>query len=466
MQFPNLTTVNHEEECRRFTAILNRRGQGGVETVNLEELDVLQTDLEILLASVGRRLKLLESEIQTLQNWQDKKDVKLPVNTPTTTSKGKVLPEPAPSVKRGKAVSSTSDERPIKKFKDSSVKVPSLPPPSVASPAARTKSKLPQGKGQDSESVHSPAELPRVVKNECVDRFWQAMEGYCRPITDDDIKFLEEQIRKTDEEESVFFKVSLLGRHYREVWAEEDLLEEVAEGNKVNDKRHSSYSNHTNSSTPNGSNGTAEPSALLKKAELRYPLHAGADLFNVEESPFGPLTQRLVSAFLEENLLTPIDDLVTDLGENAEEAPAISPRILAKQLNIGNPAALERRIQRELEEQGILEVASEEEEEVEDDPNDEILTALKQAQSSLKPLLQWKGRHLKDLLIKAKEQQSRQQLWKQFEECDAKLHDEYRKLNLARQKKKPNLKRERECVKKVLKEWWSIYQSLDESYDG
>ena len=67
---------------------------------------------------------------------------------------------------------------------------------------------------------------------------------------------------------------------------------------------------------------------------------------------------------------------------------------------------------------GILEP---EEEEVEDDPNDEILTELKQAQANLKPLLQWKIRHLRDLLKKAKDQQARQQLSKKFDECDAKV---------------------------------------------
>jgi hypothetical protein len=69
---------------------------------------------------------------------------------------------------------------------------------------------------------------------------------------------------------------------------------------------------------------------------------------------------------------------------------------------------------------GILEVASEEEE-MEDDPNDEVLMTLKQAQANLKPLLQWKVRHLKEVLKKAKDQQARQQLWKKFEECDAKV---------------------------------------------
>lgn len=36
--------------------------------------------------------------------------------------------------------------------------------------------------------------------------------------------------------------------------------------------------------------------------------------FSMEESPFGPLTQRLVSALLEENLMTPMDDVMTDMG--------------------------------------------------------------------------------------------------------------------------------------------------------
>ena len=38
----------------------------------------------------------------------------------------------------------------------------------------------------------------------------------------------------------------------------------------------------------------------------------------MEDSPFGPLTQRLVSAFLEENLMTPMDDIITDLGGMSE----------------------------------------------------------------------------------------------------------------------------------------------------
>lgn len=45
---------------------------------------------------------------------------------------------------------------------------------------------------------------------------------------------------------------------------------------------------------------------------------------------------------------------ISKFAESPDEAPAISPRVLAKQLNIGNPAHLEKRIRKELEEQGEI----------------------------------------------------------------------------------------------------------------
>jgi flagellar motility protein MotE (MotC chaperone) len=47
------------------------------EGIVVEELDQIQVDVETLLAAVGLRLKQLEEEKNTLNNWQDKKDGKL-----------------------------------------------------------------------------------------------------------------------------------------------------------------------------------------------------------------------------------------------------------------------------------------------------------------------------------------------------------------------------------------------------
>lgn len=56
-----------------------------------------------------------------------------------------------------------------------------------------------------------------------------------------------------------------------------------------------------------------------KKTNIILFLHYLCILFyflivsNMEESPFGPLTQRLVSALIEENIMTPMDDTMNEI---------------------------------------------------------------------------------------------------------------------------------------------------------
>ena len=51
-------------------------GRSEDDGIGYEELDTLQTELETLLASVAKRMRQLENEIQVLTDWQDKKDKK------------------------------------------------------------------------------------------------------------------------------------------------------------------------------------------------------------------------------------------------------------------------------------------------------------------------------------------------------------------------------------------------------
>ena len=48
---------------------------------------------------------------------------------------------------------------------------------------------------------------------------------------------------------------------------------------------------------------------------------------NVDESPFGPLTQRLVSALIEENIMTPMDETMTDLGGGKDDQGMILSKV-------------------------------------------------------------------------------------------------------------------------------------------
>jgi hypothetical protein len=74
---------------------------------------------------------------------------------------------------------------------------------------------------------------------------------------------------------------------------------------------------------------------------------------------YGPLTQRLISSLIEQNLMTPFDTEITDYLENHKPPPQplyMSPRSMAKRLNLNTNvhSSLERKIKKTLIEQGIL----------------------------------------------------------------------------------------------------------------
>ena len=73
-----------------LSPVLARSYEDGI---GLDEADTLQTELETLLAAVAKRMRQLEVEINTLNNWQENK-----------------VPSPVPSVgkpekTKGKSVS-------------------------------------------------------------------------------------------------------------------------------------------------------------------------------------------------------------------------------------------------------------------------------------------------------------------------------------------------------------------------
>lgn len=426
LQFPDLEPVDHVTQCQKYTHILSRSEEDGI---GIEELDAIQTDLETLLAAAGLRLKQLENEKQILVNWADKKDIKgFKSNKPDTPVSGK----------RGKVI----EDKPNKKFKGSESGKGSHPTPPGP---GRPKSKIAQTKAQELDfSADSPLDLPRLPKNDAVNRFWASVEPYCADITNEDAKVLED-ILTTHDEEADYFRVPPLGKHYAEKWAEEDLIEEQREGSKMNEKRRSQYNNNNNSMS-----NSNDATTLLKKAEQS----------NMEESPFGPLTQRLVSALIEENIMTPMDDTMNEITggkESPDEAPAISPRMLAKQLNIGNPAHLEKRIRKELEEQGILDC----EDKVEDNPDDEILTELRQKQQELKAVSNYVVSVTKTLLDKTREEMKKQELKKKLATADAEVLEAYRKIQATRQKKKTPTKKERDSAWKAIKERETIKRQIE-----
>lgn len=61
LQFHDFKSVDHVKVCPRYTAVLARSEDDGI---GIEELDTLQLELETLLSSASRRLRVLEAETQ------------------------------------------------------------------------------------------------------------------------------------------------------------------------------------------------------------------------------------------------------------------------------------------------------------------------------------------------------------------------------------------------------------------
>lgn len=63
LQFHDFKSVDHLKVCPRYTAVLARSEDDGI---GIEELDTLQLELETLLSSASRRLRVLEAETQVI----------------------------------------------------------------------------------------------------------------------------------------------------------------------------------------------------------------------------------------------------------------------------------------------------------------------------------------------------------------------------------------------------------------
>ncbi|XP_035686972.1 transcriptional adapter 3-A-like isoform X2 [Branchiostoma floridae] len=456
LQFHDFKPVDHSKLCPRFTQILSRTEEEGI---GEEELDTIQLELETLLASVSKRMRQLEGETQVLIDWQDRKDKKGSMGKvhkdsdhPHSGKRGR--PEEKASTKKFKGDTATTSSS-TGKWGASASTSHSTPSSHSQSGPGRPKSKQAniQQKMQEYEFTDDPLDVPRIPKNDAPNRFWQSLEPYVADITHDDLKVLEELMKPVDEE-SEYYKVPPLGKHYTQRWAQEDLLEEQKEGARVNEKGKSKSALGGSSSA-----NISETSAMLKKVDSNSQKSRDTET----NCPFGPLTQRLVSALVEENIMTPIDDTsLIDSSTKGDgqsgEASSSSPRSSSSRpFSVPHTRALEARIREELINQGLIES----EDQAGEDTEDEVLSELKKRQAELKALVAH-NRSAKQRLHKlAKEEIRKQELRQKARVIDNEVMDCFRKIMAARQKKRTPTKKERDAAVKALKERDAIMKLLD-----
>ncbi|CAL8336206.1 unnamed protein product [Merluccius merluccius] len=419
LKYYDFKPVEHVKVCPRYTAVLGRSEDDGI---GVEELDTLQLELETLLSSANRRLRALEEQRQILTDWQDKKGDKR-------------------FLKMGKDPDQSASSRHKPKKQKLDGKGSHAPGPGPGRP------KLKNLQAKEYEFNEDPQDIPRTPKNDSPNRFWALVEPYCADITNEEIRLLEELLKPPDDE-AEYYKIPVLGKHYSQRWAQEDLLEEQREGARANDKKKSIMGG------PLSELDAKDVDSLLKKSESQ---HESPE----DGCPFGPLTQRLLQALVEENIISPMEDSpIPDMaGKDANDGAGTSPRSQSKAFGVPHTRSLEARIKEELVAQGLLD--SEERPGAGADSEDEVLAELHKRQAELKALSAHNRARKQELLRLAREEMRKQELRQRVRVSDNEVMEAFRRIMAARQKKRSPTKKEKDQAWKALKERDSILKLLD-----
>lgn len=403
-----------------YVAICHRADNND-DPVKMAELLQLQVELEVLLSTSSSRGRTLEEEAVVPANADDIKNKKgrLGVHKP-----------PLSLGKRSKI-----SNNPMKKFKDNLSKIksdsPTIPLTIVTKvkgiPLNSSSSSLSFNPSERDHPDSSEMDIPDILppKTDTPIRFWSSVEPYCADFNLEDIKLLEDLIN--DHEIDEFQKIPPLGKHYSLKWAQEDLMEEQEAGNQNKVKGNISDAN-----------------SILKRAE------------KLNETPAtGPLTQRLISALMEENIMVPIQE--TPDSKKCRGGENQTPRTgLLNNFSLKNSLAFEKRIRKELEEQGILDPN----EQIKNSSEDEILTELKACQSELKTLSSHNVNQLKLLLDLTKKEIAKQDLKRQLQFIDSEILESYKKISSKQGDKLPSEK-EQEQALGLLRERELLIRKID-----
>lgn len=236
---------------------------------------------------------------------------------------------------------------------------------------------------------HHKISLP---KNDVPNKFWLSVEPYCMPITQEDIKMLDDLLDEYTE--PLVPSIPELGPHYFNRWTTDDL----------NDEQDCSNSKHTKRSTNTTTTTTATNNDSMKKVGDK----------NISEGIAGPLTQRLVAALLEEN------DLQSDVSKDSSDSCAENQSSTANRSQttaiaslLKNGIDVEKRLKKELFDLGIFDSTD-----IAKDKDDEILNEIKRVRTELKAIADFNRNELKVLRAAAKGEMKRLDIKRKLDQID------------------------------------------------
>uniref|UniRef100_A0A336MKH6 CSON001194 protein n=1 Tax=Culicoides sonorensis TaxID=179676 RepID=A0A336MKH6_CULSO len=398
---PHIKIVENAKTLPKFTAALGREPN---EILPAEDLDAIQLELEHLLSTVALRYRVLKSEIDTIDKAEENRDKRGRFNAKESSPNKKKKFEDRNRFREGSG--KLFSQRQKLKNTVSSSPVPS----SSHEDSMDAVPHLMQNPRSNQESNNKFL----IPKNDIPNKFWLSVEPYCMPITQEDIKLLDDLIEEYTG--TGLPAIPELGMHYSMRWAMED-FKESQDSSPVKKQQE---------------NGHATPP---KKGDGK----------KLGDGVLGPLTQRLVSALIEDNMGTDHSSNGSDSMVNGRDMQPV----------MKNGINIEKRLRKELVDHGILEPEDLKEE------DDEILTEIKRVRAELTAIGEYNANELRKLHTVAVDEMRRLDVKKQLETKDQEIVEYYRKLQVIRQKHRPLTKAEKDEIIRLCEEQRRLSEILE-----
>jgi transcriptional adapter 3 len=437
LSLPDVTIIDNLKQFPRYSSILERQDGEGV---GIEEIDTLQMEIETLLVNALQRARTFQVELMILESKAADKTDLIPIKLKTKVS----TPVAPPTLIHTPNITPIIEKQ--QQQQQQQLQTPN---------AKRFKASNTQQRPSSTFTCNTD-ENSLVIRNDISDIFWNMVQPFCSEITEDDIKFLKDQIELNCKIQINSSKeIPNLGKHYTLKWAEHDVVSEIKESSRFNldvnggmtvtpsDKKRKNFSNFLNEID------TFQASTDSDASSERY----------------GPLTQRLISALIEQNLMTPFGTNLNDFDMLNGEQKGLKTQQTIKnhqhrQYN-SNSNLFESKIRDELIQQGILDrsdldsgddICKKGSEQSKIEQKDEIADEIKKLQEELL-LVAGKNKDSQiELLNNAKQAMVQQNLRKKIDQCDLKIQEIFSKNLAVKLNKKYCQRKEKDRLSEIIKE--------------
>ncbi|ALC49869.1 dik [Drosophila busckii] len=463
--------IRRREMPKTLPAIAAALQRPADEHLAAENLDAVQLELEQMLSNVALRARVLKAEYDSLDRDERRQDRRrydrLPQSSPpmqtsllngllglgsSSNSNGgpyglslsgigspaggkrKMRDDPTVVRKKHSAVTITKAQMAQKHLAkhspltDDSMDYLTLPTLQITQPPPQPAQ----------HTVQAPPQLPpqpklALPKNDMPNKFWLSVEPYCMPLTNEDLRLLDDLLEQY--RGPLVPPLPVLGPHYATQWAQED-MKSLQPGN--------------------GRQKSQASQNMLKKADQL-----------LDKNITGPLTQRLVSALLEESLPSEqaaVAEQSSSSNSNSHSHSAEHGSSSSKDkygaLNmLKHGVGIEQRLKRELLDSGIL---LSNELNPHDQDIDEVLLEIKRVTSEIGSVAQFNAEELKRLRAAANEEIKRIEVKRKLDTIDQEILECYKRNLQYRSKRKAHTLEEKQEILRLTNEQRSLSEQLEQ----